>query len=116
LHIQTDIKAELRNDFSLKKIIEKLHPTPAVCGFPKDLSQKFILENEGYNRSFYTGFLGELNFSDNKTSELYVNLRCMEIENQKVRFYIGCGITKDSDPEKEFFETVNKSVTMKSLF
>jgi len=116
LHIQTDIKAELKNGFSLKKIIEKLHPTPAVCGFPKDLSKKFILENEGYNRSFYTGFLGELNFTDNKTSELYVNLRCMEIENQKVRFYIGCGITKDSDPEKEFFETVNKSVTMKSLF
>jgi len=116
LHIQTDIKAELKNDFSLKKIIEKLHPTPAVCGFPKDLSKEFILEKEGYNRSFYTGFLGELNFTDNKTSELYVNLRCMAIENSRVRFYIGCGITKDSDPEKEFFETVNKSVTMKSLF
>jgi len=116
LHIQTDIEAELKNDFSLKNIIEKLHPTPAVCGFPKDLSKKFIMENEGYNRGFYTGFLGELNFSDNKTSELYVNLRCMKIENQKVCFYIGCGITKDSDPEKEFFETVNKSVTMKSLF
>jgi len=116
LHIQTDIRAELKNGFSLKKIIEKLHPTPAVCGFPKNLSQKFIIENERYNRSFYTGFLGELNFSNNKTYELYVNLRCMEIENKKVRFYIGCGITKDSDPEKEFFETVNKSVTMKSLF
>lgn len=116
LHIRTDIKATLKNGFSLEKIIKKLHPTPAVCGLPKDLAKDFILKNEGYDRSFYSGFLGELNFGTNKTSELYVNLRCMEIQNQKVSFYIGCGITKDSNPEKEFFETVNKSVTMKSLF
>lgn len=114
LHIRTDIKARLKQGFSLQKIIEKLHPTPAVCGFPKDLAKQFILKNEGYDRSFYSGFLGELNTND--TTELYVNLRCMEIQNQKVSFYIGCGITKDSIPEKEFFETVNKSVTMKSLF
>lgn len=116
LHIRTDIKTNLKNGFSLGKIIRKLHPTPAVCGFPKDLAKDFILKNEGYDRSFYSGFLGELNFGTNKTSELYVNLRCMEIQNQKVSFYIGCGITKDSNPEKEFFETVNKSITMKSLF
>lgn len=116
LHIRTDIKAKLKVDFSLGKIIQKLHPTPAVCGFPKSLAQRFILDNEPYNRSFYSGFLGELNFEQNKTSELYVNLRCMEVVDKKVSFYIGCGITKDSHPEKEFFETVNKSVTMKSLF
>lgn len=116
LHIRTDITAKLKEGFSLDKIVEKLHPTPAVCGFPKDKAKQFILDNEGYDRSFYSGFLGELNFSENKKSELYVNLRCMEIDDQKVSFYIGCGITKDSNPEKEFFETVNKSVTMKSLF
>lgn len=116
LHIRTDIKAKLKNNFSLEKIIRKLHPTPAVCGFPKDLTKQFILKNEGYNRRFYSGFLGELNFGENKISELYVNLRCMEIQTNKISFYIGCGITKDSIPEKEFFETVNKSVTMKSLF
>ena|SRR5690554_920170 len=116
LHIRTDIKAKLKEGFSLGKIIQKLHPTPAVCGFPKDLAKQFILSNEGYDRSFYSGFLGELNFGENKTSELYVNLRCMEIQDKKVSFYMGCGITKDSNPENEFFETVNKSVTMKSLF
>ncbi len=116
LHIRTDIKAQLKNDFSLAEIINKLHPTPAVCGFPKDKAKQFILDNEGYDRSFYSGFLGELNFSDNQRSELYVNLRCMEFYDQQVSFYVGCGITKDSNPEKEFFETVNKSVTMRSLF
>jgi isochorismate synthase len=116
LHIRTDIKAQLKDNFSLEKIIQKLHPTPAVCGFPKELAKQYILANEGYDRRFYSGFLGELNMGENKTSELYVNLRCMEIQDKKVSFYIGCGITKDSIPEKEFFETVNKSVTMKSLF
>jgi len=116
LHIRTDITAQLKNDFSLDKIIEKLHPTPAVCGLPKDLSKEYILANEGYDRKFYSGFLGELNVDENKTSELYVNLRCMEIQDDTVNFYIGCGITKDSIPEKEFLETVNKAVTMKSLF
>src|SRR5690606_19295161 len=61
-----------KNDFSLDKIIEKLHPTPAVCGLPKDLSKEYILANEGYDRKFYSGFLGELNVDENKTSELYV--------------------------------------------
>ncbi|MFA7446193.1 MAG: chorismate-binding protein, partial [Flavobacteriaceae bacterium] len=89
LHIRTDIKARLKHGFSLKKIIGKLHPTPAVCGFPKDLAKEFILKNEGYDRSFYSGFLGELNI--NNVTELYVNLRCMEIQDKKVRFYIGCG-------------------------
>ena len=116
LHIRTDINAKLKDDFSLEKIIQKLHPTPAVCGFPKDLAKQYILTSEGYDRKFYSGFLGELNIGENKTSELYVNLRCMEIQDKKVRFYMGCGITKDSIPEKEFFETVNKSITMKSLF
>ncbi len=116
LHIRTDIQATLKEGFSLEKIIKKLHPTPAVCGFPKDLSKEFILQNEGYNRSFYAGFLGEMNYNQEKTCELYVNLRCLEIQDKKVSFYVGCGITKDSNPENEFFETVNKSVTMKSLF
>lgn len=116
LHIRTDITARLKNDYSLEKIIQRLHPTPAVCGLPKDLAKQYILANEGYDRSFYSGFLGELNIKKSKTSELYVNLRCMEIQNNVVSFYMGCGITKDSNPEKEFFETVNKAVTMKSLF
>ncbi|WP_394759507.1 chorismate-binding protein [Flavobacterium sp.] len=119
VHIKTDIKAVINSKTDLQNIIEKLHPTPAVCGLPKDETMQFIIENEGYDRTFYTGFLGELNidfatFQNNK-SDLFVNLRCMNIENNFVNLYIGCGITKDSIPEKEFFETVNKSKTMKKV-
>lgn len=118
-HLKTDISAELSSKNDLGKLIEKLHPTPAVCGLPKEIAKQFILKNEGYNRKFYAGFLGELNFDfrtfkiDN--SDLFVNLRCMNVEKNAATIYIGCGITKDSIPEMEYIETVNKSMTIRKV-
>ena len=117
-HIKTDVSGVLNSDSSLKKVIQLLHPTPAVCGLPKEIAKDFILENEPYDRSFYTGFLGELNCSPTKesiSSDLFVNLRCMQIKDSQAHLYIGCGITKDSNPEKEWEESVNKSMTMKKV-
>ncbi|WP_460576320.1 isochorismate synthase [Flavobacterium koreense] len=119
VHLKTDIQAEVEDRNSISNIIDSLHPTPAVCGFPKEVAKQFILESEGYNREFYAGFLGEWNkdfqtFKEEQT-DLFVNLRCMKIENKEVNLYIGCGITKDSNPEKEFIETQNKSLTIKSV-
>jgi isochorismate synthase len=118
-HIKTEISGVLNSDFGLQKVIRLLHPTPAICGLPMEESKAFILENENYDRTFYTGFLGELNI-ENKTN-LFVNLRCMEIEVTskpeitKANLFMGCGITKDSIPEKEWEESVNKSATMKKI-
>lgn len=123
-HIKTDISGVLNSETSLRQVIQLLHPTPAVCGLPKENAKEFILENENYDRSFYSGFLGELNSSlsaDSKSSDLFVNLRCMEIEFAselaitKAYLYMGCGITKDSIPEKEWEESRNKSMTMKKV-
>lgn len=112
-HIKTDISGSLNSSSTLKEVIQLLHPTPAVCGLPKDKSKAFILENENYDRTFYTGFLGELN-RENKT-DLFVNLRCMEFSGSKAHLFMGCGITKDSIPEKEWEESSNKSATMKKI-
>jgi len=112
-HIKTDISGTLKSSSSLQQVIQLLHPTPAVCGLPKLESKKFILENENYARTFYTGFLGELNMN-NKT-DLFVNLRSMEISNSQAHLFMGCGITKDSIPEKEWEESINKSGTMKKV-
>jgi len=112
-HIKTDISGSLNSSSSLREVALLLHPTPAVCGFPKENSKAFILENEKYNRTFYTGFLGELNIEDQ--TDLFVNLRCMEIDDAQAHLFMGCGITKDSVPEKEWEESMNKSVTMKKV-
>lgn len=118
IHIKTDIEAALNATSSLKEVLAILHPTPAVCGFPKENAKIFILNNESYDREFYAGFLGELNFDiekQEKNTDLFVNLRCMKVENNKVDLFVGGGITKDSIPEKEWQETVNKSKTIKSI-
>ena len=118
-HIKTDITAKIKNKNSLQKIITSLHPTSAVCGLPKLAAKQFILENEGYDRDYYSGFLGELNIDlvtfKTQQSDLFVNLRCMKINNSKAQLFIGCGITEHSIPHDEYIETVNKSMTMKKI-
>ena len=135
LHLQTKISAVFdKANFNFKNVLKALHPTPAVCGLPKATAKDFILKNENYNREFYTGFLGELNFTQTKSrntnrknvennayqsiktvTNLFVNLRCLQIKNNQALIYVGGGITKDSNPEKEWEETVAKSLTTKSL-
>ncbi|VXC09596.1 Isochorismate synthase siderophore [Flavobacterium sp. 9R] len=126
LHINTDIEGVLKRSSSLKEVVSVLHPTPAVCGLPKQQAKDFILANEGYDRSYYTGFLGELNvkgdYLNKPKSHLFVNLRCMQIKQSedksdtaKAYLYMGCGITLESIPEKEWEESVNKSMTMKRV-
>lgn len=113
-HLRSDIKAQIDSD-KTKEVIKALHPTSAVCGMPLKEAQTFIGENEGYNRKFYTGYLGELNLPSVSNVQLYVNLRCMEVSEGKALIYVGGGITADSDPEKEWQETVDKSYTMLNI-
>ena len=118
-HIKTDISATIKSKKAKAEIIKILHPTSAVCGLPKESAKVFILKNESYDREYYSGFLGELNidFATFRTeqSDLFVNLRCMKIVRDTAELFIGCGITKDSIPEDEFMETVNKSMTMRKV-
>jgi len=112
-HICTEISGELKKSDHIGLLVEALHPTPAVCGLPKDKAIAFIIDNEKYNRQYYTGYLGELNIKEN--CHLFVNLRCMQIDKQKASLYIGGGITGGSNPEMEWEETVAKSEVMKRV-
>lgn len=135
LHLKTDISGSLNPESQdLGTLISIIHPTPAICGLPKEPAKKFILEYENYDREYYSGFLGELNLkteikrSGNQrnqenqayatiitTSNLFVNLRCMKFEEKQAVLFVGGGITKDSDPEAEWVETQNKAETMKAV-
>ncbi len=109
-HIGTQFKARLLTDPS--SLLKDLHPTPAVCGVPKEKARRFIQQHEGYKREYYTGYLGLLSSDPKIPSELYVNLRCMKCDENSVTVYVGCGITAASDPEMEWQETVDKCQTM----
>lgn len=130
LHLRTKLTAHYEKN-RLFEIVLALHPTPAVCGLPMLPSKEFILKNENYDREYYTGYLGELNLkvetkhsSQRKNQEnqvykaiktattFFVNLRCMQLKENKAFIYVGGGVTKDSDPDKEWEETVAKTKTM----
>lgn len=102
-HLKTLIKFSfLQKPPIYQELLAIFHPTPAVCGIPKDIAYKFIINHENYNRSFYTGYIGIIN---NNISEFYVNLRCVNILNQLIISYAGCGITNDSNPKEELLES-----------
>lgn len=130
-HLKCNISARMQQENQLKKILAEIHPTPAVCGIPKEEAKRFILANENYDRVFYSGFLGELNIQEKdirkanrrnteqqayslpkKRSTLYVNLRCLQVKDDKSLIYVGGGIVENSHAENEWQETVNKSKTM----
>ena len=112
-HLKTDIRFRLSSVEALGDILQTLHPTPAVCGLPKEEAFRFILSHEGYDRSYYAGFLGRWE-PEGKTA-LYVNLRCMQCGEgaEKIRLYAGGGILPASVCEEEWMETERKLQTMK---
>jgi isochorismate synthase len=104
-HLRTDFKAQIQHD-DLEKIISELHPTPAVCGFPKDFCKKAIAEFEDRPRSLYAGYI---KVETDETIQYFVNLRCAELFQNAALLYVGGGITADSSPEKEWQETELKA-------
>jgi isochorismate synthase len=111
--------AHLRTDFQWKstgtqawEIAQDLHPTPAVSGTPRENALDWIQLEEKHGRQLYAGIIGDLS---EHHMNLYVNLRCAQIQGNQIYLYVGGGFTADSIPEKEWEETENKSRTLLNL-
>ncbi|WP_321330647.1 isochorismate synthase [uncultured Bacteroides sp.] len=112
-HLKTDFHFSLPDHNKLGDMLSLLHPTPAVCGLPKEEAYCFILENEGYERRYYSGFIGWL--SPEGKTDLYVNLRCMNINDATLTLYAGGGLLPSSELNDEWNETENKLQTMLAI-
>jgi isochorismate synthase len=115
------LKSEFRVDMDVAKfpqlgsvMLQLLHPTSAVCGEPLEPSRAFLKDNEGYDRQFYSGYLGPVNF--NNSIDIFVNLRCAQLLSDKAILYAGAGITADSVPDQEWEETQMKMTTLLEFF
>lgn len=106
-HIETRFQFSLNGRKPIR-IADKLHPTPAVSGLPQKESINLIHSIEEHDRSLYAGCIGILG----ERTDLFVNLRCAQLINQDYFLYLGGGYTKDSEAEKEWQETENKSRTL----
>ena len=110
-HLTTDFNFNLAPELTIGKLINTLHPTPAVCGIPKNRTYKYILSNEEYDRKYYSGFTGVVNCDEG--THLYVTLRCMQIEGPEYKLYGGGGLLADSEEHNEWLETETKMETIR---
>jgi isochorismate synthase len=112
VHLRSDFPFIL-NDVRAGELLEMLHPTPAVCGLPKQGALNYIVAHEHLPREYYSGFMGPFNMDG--ATHLYVSLRCMRIHGTECRLYAGGGLLKDSCLEQEWQETEAKMQTMRFL-
>ena len=99
-----------QSELELNTIISALHPTPAICGLPREASRELIASTELHQRRLYTGYLGVNH--QNGDADFFVNLRCMQIFEDHFELFVGGGITADSNPESEWQETELKSMVL----
>jgi isochorismate synthase len=104
-HLRTDFKARIRAE-DLDAVIQELHPTPAVCGIPKEFCKESIQKLEKFPRELYAGYI---KIETEDTVQYFVNLRCARLYQDSVHVFVGGGITAQSSPEKEWTETELKS-------
>jgi len=112
-HLKTVFKIDSQNNDCGLKLLEELHPTPAICGYPYQAAKEFIDHQEANRRELYGGFLGNFNSADDFW--FYVNLRCMKLLKNEAILYAGAGIVDESDAEMEWYETENKLNTLRIL-
>ncbi|MNJ86567.1 Isochorismate synthase EntC [compost metagenome] len=107
-HLKTDFQALLTKPNAWSIALD-LHPTPAVCGTPRRNAMEAIATREMHDRQLYTGFIGL--FEEGNTN-LFVNLRCAQLFEDKAFLYVGGGFTVDSIPDLEWEETEHKAETL----
>lgn len=117
VHLRSDFSFCFNKDAAcgrgIGNVVEALHPTPAVCGLPKQEAMDFILDNETGDRRYYSGYFGPWNIAGE--SSLFVSLRCMEISGCHCFMHAGGGLLADSVEQSEWNETVIKMEAMRQL-
>ena len=107
IHIVSDVAGRLRRGLDAVDIIRAVFPGGTITGCPKVRCMEILRELEPVARGLYTGSLGYLGFDG--TLDLNIVIRTMVIEQARVSFHVGAGIVADSDPEREYHETLAKA-------
>ena len=102
-HLFTPVSGKIKQGGSIFRIIEDLHPTPALGGVPTKAAMQIIRENEAMDRGFYAAPLGWTDYRGN--GEFIVAIRSGLVQGKEAYLYAGCGLVTDSDPEEELIET-----------
>src|SRR4030095_14349043 len=110
MHIVSNVVGHLCADGSAFDAVRATFPAGTVSGAPKIRAMQIISELEKTRRGCYAGALGYFGFGGNVNS--CIALRCAGLKNRHAYFQAGAGIVADSDPQREYEETVNKARAM----
>jgi isochorismate synthase len=102
-HLLTLVRGQVAPGVSLLDLVERLHPTPAIGGFPRQRALELIRAYEGLDRGWYGGPVGWLNRDGE--GEFVVGIRSALVRGSSATLFAGCGIVADSNPEAEYRES-----------
>ena len=109
MHLATDVTGAIKEGHKVTDIftlLQKLHPSAAVCGTPTEGAAKLIRELEGINRRRYAGPIGWIDSKGD--GEQGIALRCGYINGTEIHAFAGCGIVAGSDADHEVAESQAK--------
>jgi anthranilate/para-aminobenzoate synthase component I len=107
IHIVSDVCGTLRPGIDAVEVIRAVFPGGTITGCPKVRCMEILRELEPVARGLYTGSLGYLAFDG--AMDLNIAIRTMVIQGSRLSFHVGSGIVADSDPEREYHETLAKA-------
>jgi isochorismate synthase len=102
-HLMTPIRAQVRAGRGVLDLVERLHPTPAVGGYPRQRALELIRDREGLDRGWYAAPMGWVDGQGQ--GEFVVGLRSALLRDNLATLFTGCGIVADSDPATELAES-----------
>ncbi len=100
-HLLTKFKGTLHPDVKDEHILEQLHPTPAIGGYPRKPALEWIQKEEPLDRGIYSGPVGWIAYN---SAEFCVGIRSALVQGNKISLYSGAGIVQGSQPEAEWNE------------
>jgi anthranilate synthase component 1 len=110
MHIVSQVEGELAPEHDGLDLLKSTFPAGTVAGAPKVRAMEIIEELEPTRRGPYAGAVGYLSFSGNL--DFCITIRSFTIYQGQVYLQVGAGIVADSDPTREYQETVNKGLAL----
>ena len=105
-HLLTDVSGSLRDGVGLFDVIQRLHPTPAVGGWPTDAALELLDDESDLDRGWYAGPVGWIDRTGD--GDVAVAIRSGLVDGRDASLFAGCGIVADSEPDREWDESTLK--------
>ena len=110
MHIVSNVQGVLDDDKDNFDVLKACFPAGTVSGAPKVRAMEIIEDLEPARRGPYAGAVGYFSFSGNM--DFCITIRTVTIKDRTIYIQVGAGIVADSEPDKEWSETVNKAKAM----